>query len=173
MYTPFIRIILVIISIVLSITFYIKEDYTTMLLTLFAAILFIYGYFKSGTVYAAFQQLKKEDYKKAEALLAKIKNPALLSKGQKSYYHYIKGFLAIEKKEWSIAISELNSALSIGLRTENDKSIALLNLANVEFELKNYTNVKKYIVKVREYDLKPVVKSEIDKLAIELNKVIS
>lgn len=173
MYTPFIRIILVIACVGLSISFYIKEEYTTMLLTLFAAILFIYGYFKYGTVYAAFQQLKIEEYKKAEALLLKIKNPNRLSKGQKSYYHYTKGFLAIQKEEWHTALSELNNALTIGLRTENDTSIALLNIANIEFELKNYNNAKNYIAKVRKYNLKPLVKVETDKLAAKINDTTS
>jgi hypothetical protein len=173
MYTPFIRIILVIANIGLSIVFYSKEDYFTMSMTLLATLLFIYGYFRYGTVYAAFQQLKKENYNKAETLLLKIKKPNILSKGQKSYYHFIKGFIAIERKEWDTAISELNSALTIGLRTKNDESIALLNLANTEYELKNYKSAEAYIAKVREYNLKPLVKTEIDKLAIELNRITS
>ena len=171
MYTPFIRIILVIASIGLSIAFYLNEDYLTMSMTLLAAILFIYGHFKYGTVYAAFQQLQKENYNKAETLLLKIKKPNRLSKGQKSYYHFVKGFIAIERKEWNTAISELNSALTIGLRTKNDESIALLNLANTEYELNNYKSAEAYIAKVRKYNLKPIVKAETDKLAIEINKV--
>ncbi|TVZ15593.1 tetratricopeptide repeat protein [Maribacter sp. MAR_2009_72] len=169
MFTPVVRIILVITSIGLAIVFYGRNDFWNMALSLFGAVLFVYGYFKYGTVYAAFQQLKKENYDKAEKLISKIKNPEQLSKSQKGYFHFTNGIIASEKEEWDYSLSELLKALKIGLRTENDKSIVLLNLANVEFEKKNYDKATEYIKEVRKIDLKPLVKSETDTIEQKIN----
>jgi len=84
MFTPIIRLILVIANLSLAAYFYSEGAYTNMSLMLLSAGFFIYGYFKYGTVYAAFQQLKKGNITKTEALISKIKNPDKLGKSHKS-----------------------------------------------------------------------------------------
>jgi len=169
MFTPIIRIVLVIVSLILAVLFYSKGDFLNMSMSLLAAGLFIYGYFKYGTVYTAFEQLKKENFKKAEELISKVKNPEKLSKGHKSYYYLTTGIIALEKSEFEKSYSELIKALSIGLRTENDKSIALLNLANLELKRKNFTQATEFIERVRELNLKPLVESETNRIEKEIN----
>jgi hypothetical protein len=169
MFTPFIRIVLIIACLGMSILFYLREDYINAGLTIAAAGLFGYGYFKYGTVYAAFQELKKENFDKAEKLISKIKSPNNLSKQQKSYYHFTTGIIASEKKEFDFAKSELMQALEIGLRTKNDTSIVLLNLADIEYELTEFSSAKDYLNKLKDYELKPLVKSEMDKLIEKIN----
>jgi hypothetical protein len=169
MFTPFIRIVLIIACLGMAILFYLREDYINTGLTVLAAGLFGYGYFKYGTVYAAFQQLKKENFDKAEKLISKIKNPNNLSNQQKSYYHFTTGIIASEKNELDFAKSELMKALEIGLRTKNDASIVLLNLADIEYELTELSSAKEYLNKLKDYELKPLVKSEMDKLSEKIN----
>ena len=134
-----------------------------------AAGLFVYGYFKYGTVYAAFQQLKKENIDKAEKLISKIRNPHNLSKQQKGYYYFTTGIIASEKNEFDLAKSELTKALEIGLRTKNDTSIVLLNLANIEYERKELFSANEYLSRLKNYELKPLMKSEMDKLTEKIN----
>ncbi len=169
MFTLTIRVILVIFSLIASAYFYSKEDFANMSMMLIAGGLFIYGYFKYGTVYAAFQQMKKDNIEKAEELISKIKKPDRLNKGHKSYYYFTTGIIALEKKEFEKSHSDLTQALNIGLRTENDKSIVLLNLANIELLKKNYNEAIEYIKKVRKLDLKPLVESETNRIEKEIN----
>ncbi len=171
MFTPFIRIILVIICLVVSIWFYFLGNFTYAGLMLFAAGLFIYGYFKYGTVFIAFQQLKKENFAKAERLISKINTPNNLSKKQKSYYHLTKGLIEFKKNKLDVAKSELNKALKIGLGSKNDTSILLLYLAIVEYELRNLSSANEYIKKLKNFDLKPLIKSEMDKLIEKINSL--
>ena len=168
MFTPIIRIVLVIFSLVAAAYFYSKEDFVNMSIMLLAGGLFIYGYFKYGTVYAAFQQIKKDNVKKAEELISKIKNPDKLTKGHKGYYYFTTGIIALEKKEFEKSHSDLTQALDIGLRTENDKSIVLLNLANIELLRKDYNKAIEYIKKVRLLKLKPLVESETNRIEKEI-----
>ena len=134
-----------------------------------AAGLLIYGHFRYGNVYVAFQELKKENYDKAEKLINNIKNPNTLSKSQKSYYHFTLGLLASNSQDWEKSYSELSKALDVGLRTENDTSIALLNLANVELERKNYGQANEFIKKTRKFNLKPLIESETNRIQNEIN----
>lgn len=169
MFTPLVRILLIIGSLGMGIYFYTKSDFLNMAMIILCAVFFVYGYFKSGTVYIAHLALKKEDFDKAEKLISKIKNPHLLSKGQKSYFHFTLGAIASNNKDWETSYSEWTKALNIGLRTENDASIALLNLANVELERKNFKKAHAFITKVRKLKLKPFVKSETDNIENKIN----
>ncbi|MFY7709142.1 hypothetical protein ACOSQB_00830, partial [Tenacibaculum sp. MEBiC07804] len=118
---------------------------------------------------AAFQQIKKDNVEKAEELISKIKNPDKLTKGHKSYYYFTTGIIALEKKEFEKSHSDLTQALNIGLRTENDKSIVLLSLANIELLRNDFDKATEYIKKVRELNLKPLVESETNRIEKEIN----
>lgn len=169
MFNPIIRIVLFCISLAAAFFYFMKAEYFSMTMMLVAAGLFIYGHYRYGTVYVAFQELKKGRYEKAEKLISKIKNPDILSKGQKSYYHFTQGAIASHKEDWGKSYSEWSKALDIGLRTENDTSIALLNLANVEFERKNFDKANAFIKKTRALNLKPLIASEVDRIQNEIN----
>lgn len=169
MFNPIIRTILICISFIATFFYFIKEDYLNMSMMLIAAGLFIYGYYRYGTVYVAFQELKKGNYNKAEKLISKIKNPDILNKAQKSYYHFTQGAIASNNEDWDKSYSEWSKALNTGLRTENDISIALVNLANVELERKNFKEANEFIEKTRELKLKPLIKSETDRIQNEIN----
>lgn len=169
MFTPIIRILLISLAIAMAIFKYSKGQYIETTLLVFAAALIIYGHFKYGTVYTAFQHLRRENYKKAEALLIKIKDPEKLSKSSKSYYHFTQGFILLDKGDLDDSFSELNKALQIGLRTKNDTAIVLLNLGAIEFERKNYKKAKEYTLQSKEFDSKPLVKTEIEKLLKQIH----
>lgn len=169
MFTPIIRIILILFSLLTAAYFFSNKDYANMSLMLMAGVLFIYGYFRYGTVYAAFQEMKRNNIKKAEELISKIKYPDKLTTGHKSYYYFTTGVIALENQELEKSHSDLTKALSIGLRTENDESIVLLNLANIELLRKNFDQANEYIKKIRELNLKPIVESETNRIEKEIN----
>lgn len=134
MYTPFVRIIIGLLGIGMAYNFYLMRNTSSTYLVLLAVGLIVWGYFKNGTVYLAFKQLKKDNHEKAEKLLLKIKYPNLLTKSQKSYYHFIKGFIELHKDNLDVGCKELTQALEIGLRTENDTLIATRTLAAIKLE---------------------------------------
>lgn len=169
MFTPIKRIILIIINLTLSIYSYFKGDFIYMFFLLIASGLLIYGYIKYETVFIAFQQIKKGNIKKAEELISKISNPYKLTKTHKSYYYLANGIIALEKQDLEKAKSDLIQSLNIGLRTENDKSIALLNLANIELLKKNYNEASEYIKKVRKLKLKQSIESATNRIEKEIN----
>jgi predicted negative regulator of RcsB-dependent stress response len=169
MYSPKIRIIISILGLYMAWNFYSSGNMTSTFMVLIGVGLVFWGYFKNGTVYLAFQQLKKENYDKAEQLLAKISKPELLKKSQKGYYHFTKGFIEMNKQNTDAAFTELSSALSIGLRTQNDTSIVTLNLASIELERKNLGAAKNFLERTKALDHKPEINAEIERIEGDIN----
>lgn len=169
MFTPTTRIILIVLNLIFA-TFYFFQDKIGLGSGfLIAAALFVYGYFKDGTVYLAFKHLKKQQFDKAEQLLTKIKNPDLLAKGQRAYYHFSKGIIAAHREQWTDCLSELQLATKTGLRTENDQSIALLGMAEAAFELNQIPEAQAYIDQVKGLKIKPLVKQELKGIEDKIN----
>ena len=168
MFTPVLRMILIVGCIAWAIFSYSEQKYLMTILSSTAAALFAYGYFRYGTVYAAFQQLRKEDYDKAEKIIAKTKHPDILSKGQKGFYHFIKGNIAYEKRDWDKSYVDFIKALEIGVRTPNNISITLFKLAEIEFKRENYTSSQEFLSKGYDFELKPIVRKEMDELTKKL-----
>ena len=169
MYSPIVRIILVGIALIMAWEFFSTGNITSTYMVLGAIGLIVWGYFKNGTVYLAFQQLKKENYQKAEQLLLKIYKPDLLKRSQKSYYHFTKGFIELDKQNLDAAYENLNSALSLGLRTQNDTSIVTLNLASLELERKNLDEALNFLNRTKKLNYKPELKAEIERIEAEIN----
>jgi len=169
MYNPIVRIILGIVGIVMAWNFYSTGNMTSFYMVMVAIGLIVWGYYKNGTVFIAFQQLKKEDFQKAEQLLSKIKNPNLLKKSQKSYYHFTKGFIELNKQNIDNSYIEFKNALELGLRTENDTSIVTLNLASIELERKKYEKAKTYLDQTKKLNHKLELNSEIERIEKEIN----
>lgn len=169
MYSPIVRIILAGVALIMAWKFYSMGNMTSTYMVLVAIGLIVWGYFKNGTVYMAFQQLKKENYHKAEQLLLKVSKPELLKKSQKSYYHFTKGFIELKKQNIDSAYNELNTALILGLRTQNDTSIVTLNLASLELERKNLGEAVNFLNRTKKLNHKPELKSEIERIEAEIN----
>lgn len=171
MFTPTIRIVLVIFSLSMAFYFFTRGEYILIIMPLIAAILFIYGYFKYGTVYAAFMQLKKGNFDKAEKLLLKVNKPKNLDSENRGYYHFSKGLIYSNKKDWDNASKELNEALNFKLRTENDTSIVILNLAEIELNKKEFVKANQFLERLKSFKLKPLVKQEADIIESKINAV--
>ena len=105
-------------------------------LYLTAAIL-LATHFLFGTVWTAFSKMRKGKMIQAETLLNQIRKPEWLAKGPKAYYHFIKGIIALQKKDFDNGEHFLTKALQFGLRTETDKALAHLNLAHIAFTKKD------------------------------------
>lgn len=169
MYTPLIRLILILLATIPLVLGIVYSDRMNIGMGLVAILALIWGYFKSGTVYLSFKYLSNGDYGKAEDRLKQTKNPEWLSKTQKSYYHFCWGFILANKQELSKSVEQFLLALQLGLRTENDKTIVLHQLAEIEFAQKNYSRSQDYLNQAKQLEYKPLVKSEIDKLQKQLD----
>lgn len=140
-----------------------------VLIMLSAVLLQVWGYFRYGTVYLAFKQLKLKQFKRAERTLKETKYPDLLNKNQKSYYHFVLGMIAYYNEDFDLSFDELMLSNALGLRTKNDTAIVMLHLATIELKRGNFEVSKEHITSLKQLKYKPDLEPEIEKLISELS----
>lgn len=128
------RIIIIIIFLVLGCVFMLNRSFLNGAFMLIGALILIYCHFRYGTVWRAFQSIKKNEYDKAKKELLQIKKPELLANSQKGYYYWSLGLIKLFENELDASEKFIRIALDIGVRTENDKT--LIKLTQSEIYLK-------------------------------------
>lgn len=114
-----------------------------------AGLLLLATHIFFGTVWLAFQQLKRGKLLQAEVLLNQIKRPQWLLKGHRAYYHFTKGMVLLKNKKLPAAQPHLEEALQLGLRTSMDKALAHLNLAHIYYVETKLTQAEKHLEAVK------------------------
>ena len=98
---------------------------------LVAGALFAYGHFRYGPVWLALRAARAGDIDRAATLLGQVRRPAMLSRESSAYYHLTQAVIMLARCEPAEAERALHGALSLGLRTRNDRAVAHLLLAEV------------------------------------------
>jgi tetratricopeptide (TPR) repeat protein len=164
MFTPFSRIILLLVCAALSVLAAVFSIYSLLIIASIASVILLWGYFRKGSVALALSRLRAEDYAEAERILEYTTQPDRLDKKQKAYYLFVKGFIAREKNNFEEAIILLESALEEGIRNQNDKAMALLALTDIEMVRKHRGRAQAYFVQMRDLKVKPELMPSIRKM---------
>lgn len=136
---------------------------------LVSAVVIASGYFRYSNVWAAWRAAKKGDFEHAEALIAGVHYPRLLSVQSAAYYRFILGMLAARAGRTDEAIRRLEAAATGELRTSNDHSIAWLTLAEVHASVGDVAAARERLQQARETPHKEALDSMIDKVESELS----
>ena len=152
MFNTRIRFLLILLFFGLGLFFSFREGFNASWYFYVAALLLFITHFVFGSVWAAFSQLRKGKILEAEVLINQIKKPQWLARQNRTYYHFIKGMIALQHKELPEGEKHLNLALDRGLKTNNDNAMAALNLAHICFVEKRPEDAKSYIEKAKSYN---------------------
>lgn len=110
-----------------------------------SSILLLFTHFLFGSVWLAFNQLKKGNLSVAEKLTQQIKRPDWLIKSNRAYYYFTKGMIHLQQKHLEEGKTALEKALQIGLRPGNDQALACLNLAHIYYVQQLFDQSKSYL----------------------------
>lgn len=94
--------------------------------------LLIWGYFRYGTVHAAFQAHLRGDDEGVRRLLAQTRVTSLLRPQDKGYFEFLSGTVAQRAGDLSAAREHLRRAALGPMRTDNMRSVVFCHLAAVE-----------------------------------------
>lgn len=119
------------------------------------AIGLAYGYFRYGAVWAAWRAVKAVNLPRARSLISSIRYPALLSRENLAYYHLIQGLLTMHDQRFDVATDHVLQAVAGALRTSNDRSLALLILAEIKAITGEVEAAREYLGKAQETEHKP------------------
>jgi len=164
MFTPFSRIILLLLCASISVAAAVFNIYSLVVISSLASFILLYGYFRKGSVKLALARLRREDYTEAERIIDLNTHPERLDKRQYAYYLFVKGFVAREKDQFSEANRLLEASLHAGLRSENDIAMVLLALTDMEMVNKNRIKARQYFQQMKDLKVNPDMMPSIRKM---------
>ena len=100
-----------------------------------AAGLFVIGSFLLSPVQTAYRHLRGGRLQQAEQHIARVANPERLLPARRSRYHFVRGMIALQREQYEVAAQQLKAAIDIGIPSEREETLALLNLAHTYFVL--------------------------------------
>ena len=119
---------------------------------LFPMGLVLFTYFRNERILLTLWHMRKNDVAKAEKALAGIRNPEKsLIKGQLAYYYLLMGMIESQRKVGK-AETLLKRALNTGLRLDQDKALAKLNLAGIALTKRRKKEAQILLTEVKKLD---------------------
>ena len=119
---------------------------------LFPMGLVLFTYFRNERILLTLWHMRKNDVAKAEKALAGIRNPEKsLIKGQLAYYYLLMGMIESQRKVGR-AETLLKRALNTGLRLDQDKALAKLNLAGIALTKRRKKEAQILLTEVKKLD---------------------
>lgn len=93
--------------------------------------LVIVTFFRNEQIILALNQMRIGNHEKAYTILKRITHPQLLIKRQQAYYYYLMGMLGAKEMGLNKSEQFLRKALSIGLKTNQDKAVAHMHIGGI------------------------------------------
>lgn len=88
-------------------------------------------FFRNENIILALNQMRVGNHEKAYKYLKRITYPQLLFKRQQAYFYYLSAMMGAQELGMSKSEQLLRKALSIGLRTDQDKAVANMHLGAI------------------------------------------
>lgn len=107
-------------------------------------IIMLVSYLVLGTVQSSAQLIQDGEFDLAEYRLNLTKFPKLLYVTNRAFYYIMRGTIAAQRKDNSVAEDYFNTALSLKLPSENERAMVLMQLANINATRSNWTAAKNY-----------------------------
>lgn len=159
----------VLLALVAGLATWLKVYEISALSVMFIALV-MWGYYKEGPIILAAKQFKIKNYKKSKALLHSVKNPELLNKRRKPYYHFMLGSIAVADAEYDLAELHLGKSAVLGLRA-HDLGVALMHLANISLRNKDKEKGMAWIKQAENLPLTAKYKSILSNIEKEIQKI--
>jgi len=170
MYNKEIKIVLAIIILACSIFLFNSGEIGYGILVLIIMGLVILSIFKDERIVKAFYHLRRNDMKKAEKTLSKIKHPEKLIKSQEAYFYYLNG-LVLSQTQMNQAERLFKRALTIGLRTDTDKAVAKLNLAGLALSRRRKREATTLLTEVKKLDKHNMLDEQVKMMKQQLKRI--
>lgn len=123
------------------------------------------GYIFLGTVAPAAKKIQVQDFDGAEKILNLTLKPSWLYSANQAFYYMMRGNIALSRKDMVAGEAWLRKAESIEIPTPTERATLQFQLAQIEFQRKNFSAAKKYLKKAKEANIKiPQIREQMDML---------
>lgn len=149
MYSLRLRVLLILASLILGVVALVRGPARAGVLFLTAAAALIYGHYRYGTIWLAFRAYRRGEVERAASLLAQMRPTALLRKRDLAYYHFLRGAIAEQRGEGSVAAGAYANAVQ-GPRCPPDlRNLSVLRLAHLAADRNDDEGAREYIARIR------------------------
>lgn len=128
----------------------------------------VYGYFKYGTVYLAFRQLRSGKLEDAKKTLDQIKDKDKLNSEHKAYYHFVQGYIYFAEGNHREAIFEFEESLNGKIKTTHDKAMIYCNLCSLYLKVGDHNKAVLNLSEAKKLKYKKSLSSDIEELEKQL-----
>ena len=143
----------------------VKTGFSNALPLFLGAILLLVTHFLFGSVWVAFNHLKRGNPMKAEMIVNQIKRPEWLIKRNRAYYYFIKGMIDLQNKDLEDGEKNLLTSLETGMEKPTDKALVNLNLAHIYYLRKKFDSARKHLAEAKAQEVNDLlIKDNIEKL---------
>lgn len=126
-----IKSVLAVLSVFFTVYFFATGYWGWGISFIFVSALVIVTFFRNEQIILALNQMRIGNHEKAYTILKRITHPQLLIKRQQAYYYYLTGMLGAKEMGLNKSEQFLRKALSIGLKTNQDKAVAHMHIGGI------------------------------------------
>lgn len=136
--------------------------------------LLILSFFRNENVIMALYHMRMGKQDKAWKALNRIKAPQFMPKKQHAYVLYLKGMLGLQQ-DMGFPKSEqfIRKALAMGLRTDQDKAVAKMQLAGICMQTGRKNEAKTLLNESKKLDKNNMLKEQLDMMKKQMGMVAS
>jgi hypothetical protein len=158
----YLRFILLVLTLILGIVLQWQFGFWYAFVFYLAFVFLLTGYFLLGTIQSAALKMQAMDFVGAEQRLKLTFFPKLLYAANKAYFYMIKGTIALQNKQNDIAEMWLEKAQSIGLASDNEKAMVLLQLANLHASRNRWPQATQLMKQMKELKItEPTIRDQV------------
>lgn len=130
-----------------------------------AAVFLFVGYVFLGTVAPAAKRVQVQDFDGAEKMLDLTLKPEWLYSANRAFYYIMRGNIALNRRQFAEGEAFLRQAEAIDIPTPTERATVHFQLAQIEYQKKNFTAAKKYLAKAKEANIKiPQIREQIEQM---------
>jgi len=138
---------------------------------LFPAAIVLFTYFKNERMLLSLYYMRSQNVEKAEKALNGIRQPEKsLIKSQLAYYYLLMGMVESQRKVGK-AETLLKKALNTGLRMDQDKALAKLNLAGIALTKRRKKEAQILLTEVKRLDSKGVLAEQTKYIKQQMKRI--
>lgn len=151
---PYVRFALIAVLLIGGIALWVTQGIWYGIFFVITALILFAGYVFLGTVAPAAKLVQVQDFDGAEKMLGLTLKPEWLYSANRAFYYMMKGNIALSRKDMDEGEAWLRKAESIDIPTPAERATLHFQLAQIEFQRKNYRAAEKYLKKVKDANVK-------------------
>lgn len=136
--------------------------------------LIILSFWRNENVIIALYQMRFGKQDKAWKALSRLKALNYLPKNQRAYVMYLKSMLGMQQgMGMGTCEKMMRKAISIGLRTKQDRAVAHLQLAGIAMQTGRKAEAKREMAEAKKLDEKDMLKDQLTQMRKQMGMVAS